>query len=156
MTAPMNALMKTVLVLVGCISLDPVLAQPPNAPLEDSTSVADTIKQREHEWAEAMTVVNLDKLNQIIADDFVDGYPGKITTKAGFLDDVKSGKHKLESYEYGPIDVKVLGNVAVVQGTVTETRSTDGQLHTVHVAFMDVFAKRGGKWVVVRGQGYKL
>jgi ketosteroid isomerase-like protein len=151
----MKALMKTVLVLVGCISLGPVLAQPPKASLEDS-SVADTIKQREHEWAEAMTVVNLDKLNQIIADDFVDGYPGKITTKAGFLDDVKSGKHKLESYEYGPVDVKVLGNVAVVQGSVTETRITDGQLRTVHVAFMDIFAKRGRQWVVVRAQAHKL
>jgi ketosteroid isomerase-like protein len=151
----MKALIKTVLVLAGCVSLDPVLAQPPKAPSEGS-SVADTIKQREHDWADAMTVVDLDKLNQIIADDFVDGYPGNVTTKAGFLDDVKSGKHKLETYEYGPIDVKVLGNVAVAQGSVTETSVTDGQLRTVHVAFMDVFMKRGDRWVVVRAQAHKL
>jgi ketosteroid isomerase-like protein len=151
----MKALINMILVLVGCVSLDPALAQPPKAAQEDS-SVADAVKQREHEWAEAMTAVNFDKLNQIIADDFVDGYPGKVTTKAGFLDDVRSGKHKLESYEYGPVDVKVLGNVAVVQGSITETRITDGQPHTVHVAFMDVFAKRGENWVVVRGQAHRL
>ena len=69
---------------------------------------------------------------------------------------VKSGKHQLQACEFGPIDVKVLGNVAVIQGSVTEKRIRDGKAGSVRVAFMDVFMKRGDKWVAVRSQAHKL
>lgn len=151
----MKALIKTVLVLAGCVSLDPVLAQPPKPPSE-GRSVGDTIKQLVHDWCDAMVVVDLDKLGQIVADDWVDGYPGKSSTKDSFLAAVKSGQHKLEGCEFAPMDVKVLGNVAVIQGSVTERRIADGNTSTVRVAFMDVFVKRGDRWMVVRSHAKKL
>jgi ketosteroid isomerase-like protein len=151
----MKAPMKTVLVLAGCVFFNPALAQPPKAASE-GPSVADTIKQSVREWCDAMIVVDVDKLSRIIADDWTDGYPGKVATKSAFLSDVKSGKHKLEACEFGPMDVKVLGNVAVIQGSVTEKRLKDGQVGTVRVAFMDAFEKRGDRWVVVRSQAHKL
>jgi ketosteroid isomerase-like protein len=149
----MKALANTVLVLVGCISLDPVLAQPPKAP-SGGPSVADTINQISRDWADAEIALDVDKLSQIVADDWVYGYPGKVVTKASLLENVKSGKHKLEACEFGPQEVRVFGNVAVVQGTATETRL--GQDAPFQVAYMDVFVKRGDKWVVVRSQGHKL
>jgi hypothetical protein len=151
----MKALMKIALVLAGCVFVDPVLAQPPKAASE-GPSVADIIKQSVREWCDAMIVVDIDKLSRIIADDWTDGYPGKLATKSSFLSDVKSGKHKLEACEFGPLDVKVLGNVAVIQGSVTEKRLKDGQVGTIRVAFMDAFEKRGDRWVVVRSQAHKL
>jgi len=151
----MKALIKTVLVLVGCLSMAPALAQPPKAPSQ-GPSAADTIKQIEKEWADAMVVVDMNKLSQIIADDWTEGYPGKFSTKADFLAGVKSGKHKIESYEFGPREVTVFGNVAVLQGNITETRIADGKPTTFRVAYMDVWAKRGDKWVVVRSHAKKL
>ena len=151
----MKALMKTVLVLAGCVFCDPVLAQPPKAASE-VPSVPDTIKQLVRDWCDAMIADDMDKLNRIIADDWTDGYPGKIATKATFLSYVKSGKHKLEACEFGPMDVKVLGNVAVLQASLTERRLKDGQVDTVRIACMDVFEKRGDRWVVVRSQAHKL
>src|SRR5215813_872938 len=121
----MKALLKTVLVLVGCLSLDPVLAQPPRAPSE--ASVVDTIKRLEHDWADAMIAGDLDRLTQIVADDWFEGYPGKGATRASFLADVKAGNHKLVACEFGPSDVKVFGGVAALQGSVTETRINGGQ-----------------------------
>ena len=103
-----------------------------------------------------MIVVDIPKLSQIVADDWISGYPGKAATKAKFLDDVKSGKHKLETCEFGPRDVQVLGNVAVLQGSVTETRIADGQSSSFRVAYMDVWVKRGDKWLVVRSHAKKL
>jgi ketosteroid isomerase-like protein len=146
----MKMLMKTVLVLVGCVSVDPVLAQPPRAHPEGS-SVAGTIKQRERDWANAMMAFDVDKLSQIFADDWVetDGGPRAIT-KASNLDYFRSRKHKLETCEFGPEDVKVFGNVAVVQGSVTESWTTDGQTSSSHVTYMDVWEKQGDSWVVVR------
>ena len=123
----MKALMKTVLVLAGCVFFDPVLAQPPKAASE-GPGVADTIKQLVRDWCDAMIADDIDKLSRIIADDWTDGYPGKIATKSTFLSYVKSGKHKLEACEFGPMDVKVLGNVAVLQASLTERRLKDGQV----------------------------
>lgn len=151
----MKAIIKTILVLAGCISLDPVLAQPPRAAPEGS-SAADTVKQLVRDWCDAMIADDVDKLDQIIADDWADGHPGKITTKASFLADFKAGKHRLQACEFGPSDVKVLGNVAVIQGSVTERRIMDGQTSIFHVGYMDVFVKRGDRWVVVRSHAKKL
>jgi ketosteroid isomerase-like protein len=151
----MKALMKTVLVVTTCLVFDPVLAQPPK-PAAEAPSVADTIKQLVRDWCDAMITDDIDKLNRIIADDWTDGYPGKMATKSSFLSYVKSGKHKLEACEFGPMDVKVLGNVAVLQASLTERRLKDGQVDTVRIACMDVFEKRGDRWVVVRSQAHKL
>jgi ketosteroid isomerase-like protein len=151
----MKVLMKIALVLAACVFFDPALAQPPKAASE-GPSVADTIKQLVRDWCDAMIVNDMDKLGRIIADDWTDGWPGKISTKSDFLSYVKSGKHKLEACDFGPMDVKVLGNVAVLQASLTERRVKDGQVGSVRIACMDVFEKRGDRWVVVRSQAHKL
>ena len=149
----MKALLKMVVIVVGCVSLDQVLAQPTKAPAQ-APSVYETIMQLTHEWGDAEMASDADKVNQIIADDWIADYPGHQVTKAGLLNDIRSGKGKLLSCELGPHEVKELGDVAVVQGSVTERRSgADGLLH---FAYMDVWTKRGHKWVVVRSLWKKI
>jgi len=149
----MKALLKMVIAVVCCISLDPVLAQPPRAPAQDP-GVYDTIMQLSHEWGDAEIASDVDKLSQIVADDWTADYPGHLVTKAAFLSDIRSGKGKLLSFELGPHEVKAFGEVAVVQGSVTERRTgADGLLH---FAYMDVWTKRAGKWQVVRSLWKKL
>src|ERR1044071_5492582 len=96
----MKALLKMVLVLVCCGSLQPVLAEPPKAPAQTS-SVYDAIMQRTHEWGDAELAGDADTLNQIVADDWTAGHPDRLVTKATFLSNVRSGKSKLLSYELG-------------------------------------------------------
>jgi ketosteroid isomerase-like protein len=155
----MKWLIHTVLVLVSCAVLEPSatsFAQPPG-PASAGPDVAEAIKQVERDWVDAMIHVDLARLNQIVADDWVEtGGSGKIGTKASFLDDVRSGAHKLETCDLGPADVKVLGNVAVLSGSATETRLRDGQPLTVHVGYMDVYVKRGDRWVVIRSHASKI
>jgi hypothetical protein len=45
------------------------------------------------------------------------------------------------------VSVKVLGNVAVVQGSDTEKSTSDRKDSSGKYAWMDVFVKRDGKWV---------
>ena len=149
----MKALLTIVMVLVACVSLDPVLAQPPRAPAQAS-SVYDTIMKLTQDWADAEMASDIDKLNQIVADDWTAGYPGHITTKAAFLSSVRSGKRKLLSCELEPHEVTAFGDIAVVQGSVTERRA--GVEGVMHVAYIDVWSKRGGKWQVVRSLSKKL
>ena len=79
-------------------------AQPPTAS-QDPADIS-AIKQLEQDMGDAMVRVDIDKLNQIYADDFVTvGRSGKVITKADIMNDFQSFHDKLESFENGPIDV---------------------------------------------------
>ena len=123
------------------------------APLNDPSDVA-TIKKMGREMGDAMVAADVDKLNQIYADDWaIVGSSGKVVTKEKILNDFKSGRDKLMSYELGPIDVQVVGNLAVAHGRVTEKRIRDGKDVSGQGVYMDFLEKRAGKWVVVRSGG---
>jgi ketosteroid isomerase-like protein len=124
-----------------------------SAPAGDPTDI-ETVKQLERGMGDAMVAVDIDKLNQIFADDWATiGASGKIVTKEKVLGDFESGKDKLVSFELGPMDVQVLGDVAVAHGTVTEKRIREGKEVGGQGIYMDLLKKRAGKWVVVRTAG---
>ena len=109
-------------VLFACMCVGLVLAQAPKVPTK-GPSVSDAVKQLEHDWTDAMKAGDADKLGGILADDWTGlGFDGKKATKQSLLADLKSGASKIESFEFGPMDVKVLGSVAVVQGSDTENK----------------------------------
>ena len=143
-----------VLLVSACAGL--AFGQTPTAPAK-SPSVAETVKQLERDWVDAGKAGDVGKLSQIIADDWMGiEYDGKKESKQTMLAEVKSGAAKIESFEFGPMDVKVLGGVAVVQGSDTEKSSTHGKDTSGKWVWMDVFVKRDGKWVAVRSQVAKV
>ena len=130
-------------------------AQSPQAQFKDPTLV-DAIRQFEQTVGDAMVAADVDKLNQMYADDWSTvGSDGEIFTKEGLLSDFKSGKHKLVSFKTGPMDVQVIGDAAVVQASVSEKRIQDGKDISGQFVFIDLLKKRGGKWVIVRTSGAK-
>jgi ketosteroid isomerase-like protein len=138
-----------VFLLVGA-SFGPVYGQT-TKPAASGT--AEAVKQLERDWTEAQKARDIDKLSQILADDWSGlTFDGAKSTKKEFLNDVKSGASKLESFEFGPMDVKVIGTVAVVQGSDTEKSSAKGKDTSGKWVWMDVFVNRDGKWQAVRSQ----
>ena len=133
-----------------------LLAESPKAQSEDP-SVVEVIKQFQQEVGDAMVARDVDKLNQTYADDWASiDSSGKIFTKDSLLSDFRSGKHKLVSFEIGPMNVQVLGDVAVVQASVSEKRIHDGKDISGQFVFMDLLKKREGKWVIVRTLGTRV
>ena len=120
-------------------------------PSNDPTAV-EAIKQLGQDMGNAMVAGDIAKLNQIFADDWatIGITSGKMITKEKVLNDFRSGKDKLVSFELGPIDVQVFGDVAVAHGGVTEKRIRDGKDDSGEGVWMDLLEKRAGKWVVVR------
>jgi putative transposase len=57
-----------------------------------------------------------------------------------------------KSFDMGPMYVKDLGKVAVVQGSVSEKSISNGKESSHKAVWMDVMLKRGNRWVVVRSQ----
>jgi ketosteroid isomerase-like protein len=119
-----------------------------------SLSDADTIRQLERDWANASKALDVNWCNQIMADDWrAVGPSGKVKTKEIAISAMQTRDFKLESTDFGPMDVKMLGNVGVVQGSTTvHLLEKDGQHTTYKWGWMDVDEKRGDKWVVVRSQ----
>lgn len=142
-------------VLSTCVCVGAVLAGSPQ-PSNDPT-VVNSLKQLEQDMGDAMVRVDIDKLNQIYADDFATiGSSGKVITKKDLLQDFESFHDKLVSFENGPMDVQALGDVAVVQASVTEKRIQDGKDISGQFVFMDLLKKREGKWVIVRTLGARV
>jgi ketosteroid isomerase-like protein len=116
-------------------------------------SVSQTLKQFEHDWAAAAIAGDANKMSAILADDWVRIAPdGKMETKKDALASMKSGSSKLISAESGPMEVWVMGKVAVVQGTSTEKSMSKGKDTSGKYAWTDVLENVDGKWMVVRSE----
>jgi ketosteroid isomerase-like protein len=148
----MNKLIAPVLssVCIGVVLAGPL--KPPKDP-----AVVCAIKQLEQDMGDAMVRVDIDRLNEIYADDFATvGSSGKIITKQDLLRDFESFHDKLESFESGPMDVQLFGDTAVAYGSVTEKRIRDGKDTSGDFVWMDLLKRRAGKWVVVRSTGARV
>jgi ketosteroid isomerase-like protein len=116
-------------------------------------STAETLKQLEQDWVDAMKAGDGEQIGRILGEDWIGvSNDGRKLTREQLIAGIKSGRVKVESIELGPLDVKVLGDAAVVQGSHVERSTMNGQTISGEVVWMDVFANRNGKWVVVRSQ----
>jgi ketosteroid isomerase-like protein len=137
-------------ILLVCCCVGPAFVHAQTAPAAapaKSPSVSQAVQQLEHDWVDAMKAGDTDKLGQLLGDDWVGlgyGSSGK-ATKQSFLAEVKSGASKIQSFEFGPMSVMVIGNVAVVQGSDTEKSTSNGKDTSEKYMWMDVFVKRDGK-----------
>jgi ketosteroid isomerase-like protein len=126
------------------------------SPSNDPTAV-EAIKQIQQDMGNGMVAADLDKISALFADDWAAvGMSGRIMTKQDLLVDFKSGGHRLTSFAIGPLDIQVFGNVAMVQGSVTEKRTDAGKDTSGEFVYMDILKKREGKWVVVRSQNARV
>ena len=120
-------------------------------------TVVESIVKLEQSIGDAMVAFDVERLNQAYADDWVTiGRSGDPFTKASLLEDFRSRKHKLVSFELGPMKVRVIGDVALAQAGVVEKRIQDGKDMSGQFVFMDLLKKRAGDWVVVRTVGAKV
>jgi ketosteroid isomerase-like protein len=148
----MKKIAGTILLICGWVGLAAAQMPPAAAPAK-APSVSDSLKQMEQDWSSATKAGDADKGGGFLADDWVGlGPDGAKETKASMLAEIKAGSMKLTSFEIGPMDVKVLGSVAVVLGSDTEKSVYKGKDTSGKYVWMDVFAKRDGKWVAVRSQ----
>ena len=100
----------SMLVLFACVCVGSGLAASrkasfsPQAPFNDPSDKARVMQIEERDLGDAILNVDMQKLNEIYADDFAMlGSSGKIITKQYILQQIQSGKYKLVSYELGPL-----------------------------------------------------
>jgi ketosteroid isomerase-like protein len=123
----------------------------------DTASVQQTVMQMERDWAQAGIKNDTATVDKFVADDWVGiDFEGTSITKAEGIADMKSGASTTQSYEFGPMKVRVFGNTAVVTGSDTEKSTYKGKDTSGKYVWTDVWVMRDGRWQVVASQSVKV
>jgi ketosteroid isomerase-like protein len=156
----MKRLIARLLMTGLCVGM--VLAQaqtttpaPKTSPSTDTA--ADELKQIENDWVNAVKTKNADKLKEILANDWVEmRWDGVTVKKTQALEDLKEPGNSLESFEMGPMLVRIFGNTAIVTGSDTEKSTDNGKDTSGRYVWTDVFVKQSGQWKAVASQSSKV
>ncbi len=126
---------------------------------EVGTGVSDegTIRRLEGEIITAIKSKNGAALGALVADDFVYRRPGaEESGKAEFIRGILTLPVEITTLDGEQLKVSIFGDIAVLTGVQRATTKSDGREETSAVAFVDVFAKRDGRWQIVLAHGVDL
>lgn len=112
------------------------------------------LMKMEKEMSDGIVKNDLAAWDKYTADNAVLTDPGGIVmTKAQTLAMFKSGDLKFESSKIDDMKVQMFGETAVVTYRTTDKLTVKGKDMSGEYRWTDVFAKVGGKWMVISGQG---
>ena len=98
----------------------------------------------------ALMAADLDSLAQIFADDYVQYDPsGRPSTKQQVLDNLRTSAVRYPSIVSTGRSIRLLGDFAIVHGSEDDEVEADGRLFPARYLYMDVVAKRNGRWQIV-------
>jgi ketosteroid isomerase-like protein len=102
----------------------------------------------------ALIASDVNELARIFADDYIQyDESGDASTKRDLIHKVQSGKIRYLSMISTGRKIRVLSvEVAIVHGSEEDDIEQDGQRFPVSYIYMDVVAKREGKWQIVASQ----
>ena len=147
--------MKNVLAIALLCLLSLSYAAGQNAP--NTKNIADQIKKREQDWAQAVVKEGAASVDEYEADEIITTDPtGRVTGKAEDRTDLSSADYKIQSEELSDLTVHVHGDIAVASGTNTMKGTYKGQDLSGKYRFTDTWVKHGGKWQVVASQYTKV
>lgn len=119
--------------------------------------VARELTQIEQKLVKAWLGGDRKTVESILAVDWsVIDLTGRVLTRAQVLQELGSGERKIESGSVDDLNVRTIGNVAIVTGRSVLAGSYQGTHVSVVQRFTDVFANRDGRWQIVASQGTQV
>ncbi len=98
-----------------------------------------------------------DRRGAILADDLIYTHSsGRVEGKKEFLGSLESGDTKYVAILGEEKKARVYGSVVLVNGRAKVTVNVRGQEQTFVLRYLDVYAKRDGKWQMVAWQSTRL
>jgi hypothetical protein len=128
-----------------CTTVVSIWSQPARDPAKDQEAIGSI----EQAWLHAHAAATLDR---ILAADFVHVIPvDHFLTKAEHIDwTVRHPEPKDRHTRFDKLNVRLYGNIAIVNGTVIASDANGKELD--RTAFTDVFAYRDGRWQAINAQ----
>ena len=123
----------------------------------DSNAVIAALTRQADAWDKAIVRKDRAAIDANMADDFrsIDG-TGTVETKPVFVDGLMDAKLTIDPYAVEDFDVRLFGDVALLSGRTKMTGRFDGKPFTSHYRYIDVYAKRNGRWQIVSVQITRL
>ena len=118
----------------------------------EKAGVKRILLQMEHDGNEATVKKDVATLSKLLADDWIGQSPDGIQTKAQAMAELKSEYQKFDSITLGDMKVRVFGDTAIVTGSLDAKSTYKGKDTSGHLLWIDVFAKRQGRWQDVASQ----
>ena len=97
------------------------------------------------------------ELERLLADDYrLFNSGGQVQDKAAFIADSTAPGFHMEPFRVEEPLEEVVGDTALLGGVATLKGADGGKPFTARLRFMDVWAKRGGRWVVIFTQATRV
>ena len=103
----------------------------------------------EHDYARALMTKDRAFLMRFYASDWRGGNWMGFWSKSTMLKSVLNARYVVKSMIVRDLKIRLMGDVAVVQGVDEEITSVDGRDTSGKWAFTDIFARRDGAWVAI-------
>jgi len=137
---------KVAVLAVCCILQAKLLSAQTSAATDSSETRKQELLDLEHRWLRAED--DPSALESILAPDFLHVLPAGIVTRDEQLEFMRKypAPHATVQKHFENLQVRVYGNIGIVNGVAVEAGRTRRTL------FTDVFAYRDGKWQAVNAQ----
>ena len=107
--------------------------------------------------AKALVDDNTDWFKKTLADDYKSVFPnGAVWEREKFIDALATGEMDCSEVEILDLDVRVLGDVAIVIGRYKVAGNANGNPFASKDKWTDVFMKMNGTWKCVSSHGCTL
>ena len=115
------------------------------------------VKELEHEFLASCLNADIEKLNHILADNFIFTDPyGLNLTKTEWLDGVQSGEFAFESIELKDLEVHISTNIAWARAEVRLKARSNKAGYDGLFSAMDIYENRDGKWQIILSTANQL
>lgn len=122
-----------------------------------SVALPADLAKAAHDYDQAQVASNRAELERLIADDYVlHNSGGQVQDKTSFIADQIAPGYKLEPFQVTEKVEKVMGDAAILGGVARAKGMSGGEAYDVKLRFVDIWQKRGGKWVVVMSQATRV
>lgn len=114
------------------------------------------LRQMNDEWVKALVRSDGETLDRIMADDFYFAYPMEGDDKEQFIDDVTSGRIRVEYINRDNVTVRIWGDTAVLSAHDSAKWFYQGRDFSGHYKIVQVFSQRENKWQLVAVQAVPI
>ena len=115
----------------------------------DHIHLKASLLEAEEARRQAMVDSNTQKLDALMADSMVYVHSSGITdNKQAYLQLLSSGTVKYETVDFDKLNVRLLGQVALITGTMKASLMRAGARKQIATAYMAVWEHTGGDWLL--------
>jgi len=115
------------------------------------------VRQLEMRRFELMVARDMKGLEALLADDLTYTHSnGVLENKEQFLAKLNSGKTLYQSIQSEDVRVRVIGDVAIINGIALMRVWTGGQTQDLRLRYTDIYARREGRWQLILWQSTRV